>query len=103
MIIQEAVSYCRAFYRCKRKEGEIALARPDSWEGSGCAVDLAAHIWPGEIKKVCPMSSGNGLLGSVWEVAPAELLENWRIVTRKTLAKETKECPLSSSETSTGV
>lgn len=89
MNLQEAVKICRR----KTKPGKPHLfARPVTWKGTGCAVDLGRKLSEDKTRKICIFSS-HALTGVTWEVEPEDLLERWQVVTQRTLEREVRNEP----------
>lgn len=82
MNIQGAIKACG-----KR---ESLFARPQSWKGSGEAIDLGKRCHAERIRKVQAIPSGAFLTGE-WNILPAELLCLWEIISRNDLTEEVKK------------
>ena len=80
MTIQDAIKAC--FTRGDK------FGRPVSWRGTGAAIDLARRMYKADKVRRFTILREDILLGSDWDVDPAEFLMDWETVTREDLANE---------------
>ena len=80
MTLQHAILLCR--------ERRATFARPLSWRGLGEAVDLGKWFDAERTLRVAAVRE-NASFGSLWNPKPDELLDEWEVVTREDLARET--------------
>ncbi len=82
MNIQAAIKACY-----KRKD---LFARPQSWQGSGEAIDLAKRCNSDSIRRVQAIRAKT-FLTSEWLILPEELLCSWQIVSLDALTEEVEK------------